>query len=59
MAKMYQVRPSELLNADDPYTAYCIDEACHFIRRKLEDGESPVFEHKVTSFADIYGKIGE
>ena len=27
MSQTYRSRPSELLHIDDPYTAYCIDEA--------------------------------
>lgn len=28
MAKEYNKRPSEILFIDDPYTAFCLDEAC-------------------------------
>lgn len=42
------------MDITDPYTAYCFDEACLFIARKLEDGEEPVFEVKYNSFADLY-----
>lgn len=31
MAKEYNKRPSEVIFIDDPYTAYCFDEACSFI----------------------------
>lgn len=31
MAKEYKVRPSEIIYLDDPYVAFCFDEACYFI----------------------------
>ena len=30
------------MGIDDPYTAYCLDEACAFIHTKLQKGEEPV-----------------
>ena len=34
MALKYRVRPSALLNEEDPYTAWCIDE-------RIRHGETP------------------
>ena len=42
-AKMYNIRPSEVLYIKDEYTAYCFDEACALIRIRMEKGEEPVF----------------
>ena len=42
-AKLYNIRPSEVLFIEDEYTAYCFDEACALIRIKLENGEEPIF----------------
>lgn len=39
---------------DDPYTSYCLDEACTFMIRMIEDGNEPVFKKHYKSFADIY-----
>lgn len=39
---------------DDTYTAYCFDEACAYIIRKLEEGEEPQFKVEYKSFADMY-----
>jgi hypothetical protein len=43
MAKHYDLRPSEILNIPDEYTAFCFDEACEYIITKLEDGKKPCF----------------
>lgn len=43
-----------LLDIDDPYTAYCFDEACAYITRKIEEGEEPTFVNKFKSFTDMY-----
>jgi hypothetical protein len=40
---MYNKRPSEIMNIDDDYTAYCFDEACAFITTEIERGEIPTY----------------
>lgn len=35
-------RPSELLEINDAYTAFCFDEACSYILGKIRQGEEPV-----------------
>lgn len=42
-------RPSELLEIDDAYTAFCFDEACAYILSKLKDGEEPIIKEEETS----------
>ena len=42
MANIYRCRPSTLLELSG-YEAYCFDEACAYIRMKMEDGEKPQF----------------
>lgn len=42
-------RPSELLEIDDAYTAFCFDEACAFVIKKLEDGEKPILKEEEDS----------
>lgn len=54
MADHYQKRPSELINIEDFYTAFCFDEACDYIYDKLQNGDVPVFKKKVSSFYEIY-----
>lgn len=44
MAKQYQCLPSEIMHIEDPYTAYCFDEACSYILLKLSNGEKPVYK---------------
>lgn len=54
LANVYKCRPSTLLDLADPYTAFCFDEACACITRKMEDGDEPQFRKKVSSFAELY-----
>ena len=53
---MYKVRPSTLLDITDPYTAYCLDEACAYITGQIEKDEEPQFKKKYKSFKDIYAQ---
>ena len=44
MATLNKARPSELLGVDDPYVAWCLDEACLFIIDKArKDKKEPDF----------------
>lgn len=36
-SRTYKLRPSEVINIDDEYTAFCFDEACMFIVQMLEE----------------------
>lgn len=38
------IRPSELMDISDAYTAFCFDEACAYILKELKDGKEPVFK---------------
>ena len=40
-------RPSDLIGGLDDYTAYCFDEACAFIIKRLKDGDEPIVTKKV------------
>lgn len=41
-ARAWRVRPSELLDLrDDPYAAYCLDEACAYALTRILAGDSP------------------
>lgn len=57
MAAIYRCRPSQLLAVDEEYAAWCLDEACMFVKMKLDDGEEPMFKKKYTSFSGIYGDL--
>ena len=52
------MRPSELLDIEDAYTAYCLDEACAFILYRIKKGESPKFHKEYHSFKDLYKQYG-
>lgn len=40
---MWKVRPSELMDLDDPYAAYCFDTACMYIADQLQHKRLPNF----------------
>lgn len=54
MCNLYKRRPSEIMEIKDVYTAYCLDEACSYIIRQIEDGNEPMFKRKVSSFKELY-----
>ena len=39
-----QTRPSELLEIEDAYTAFCFDEACAYIISELQDKKEPIIQ---------------
>ena len=39
LAKAYQVRPSQYIQLDDDYEAFCFDEACAVILSRTNQGE--------------------
>jgi hypothetical protein len=42
-ARQWRTRPSELLDIDDPYVAYCVDEACAYIAEQTDRKKKPAF----------------
>lgn len=57
-------RPSEFLEIEDSYTAFCFDEACALIIQKLESGETPIIKHENSGKvynrpSDIYAKFNK
>lgn len=56
LANSYKARPSTIFGIEDIYTAYCFDEACAYITRKIADGEEPQFRKSYKSFKDMYAK---
>lgn len=57
MSKYYNKRPSEIVGIDDTYTAYCLDEACLYISKRLKNGETPKFKKNYSSFTDLYKSL--
>lgn len=65
MSKLYNCKPSDIVGVQDTYTAFCFDEACAYIRQKLEAGEIPQYEEnelfqkkqEYHSFSDFYSKL--
>lgn len=57
------IRPSELIGLTDPYLAFCFDECCAYILKRMQDGEEPIIKvstkenpTKVSKPSDIYNK---
>ena len=48
--------PSTIFDIEDPYTAYCFNEACIYILRRIENGDEPMFEKHYKSFSDLYAQ---
>lgn len=44
MAEHYRKRPSEILNIDDDYVAFCFDEAAFFLSDKAFDSEKGKYD---------------
>jgi len=42
MANKYQKRPSEILNIDNDYLAYCFDEAALYLEAEATDKEGNI-----------------
>lgn len=61
MSVEFDVRPSEIVGAEDSFTAYCFDEACLYIRGKIAEGTPlPPELSGITSnsgFIDKFGKM--
>lgn len=56
MSQLYGKTPSEILCVEDEYTSYCLNEACAFIIRKIQNGESPSFVKHYSSFKELYSQ---
>lgn len=41
MSRRYKIRPSEILDINDSYTAYCFDEACDYLIEELSKENPP------------------
>ena len=54
MSNLYRCRPSELLQVGEAYAAWCLDEACFYVKTKIDDGKEPVFKKQYSSFSEIY-----
>ncbi|WP_223316897.1 hypothetical protein [Clostridium botulinum] len=41
MSRRYKTRPSQILNIEDSYTAYCFDEACDYLIEEFSKENPP------------------
>ena len=59
------IRPSELVSISDTYLAFCFDEVCAYILKRIQDGEEPILKSTtkdqtvphVSKPSDIYNKF--
>ena len=66
MSKEFNKLPSEILNIEDEYIAYCFNEACFNILMRIKNKEKPNYrkfeikekqekmQHNYRSFKDFY-----
>lgn len=56
LSRDYKKTPSEIMNIEDEYTAFCLNEACNEIEEMLRDKDCPPprFVVKYASFTDLY-----
>lgn len=57
LSKTYKQRPSEILGIKDDYTAFCLDEACAYIKMRIEKGDEPSYAVKANSFSSFYDNL--
>lgn len=43
MARTYGLRPSAALDIADPYTAWCLDEACAYMQVMIDGKKRPIW----------------
>ena len=49
MSETYKIRPSQVLNIENDYVAFCFDEACSIVIKNLKDKNCrpPVFDEDI------------
>ena len=57
------VRPSDIMGIEDTYLAFCFDECCAYIIKRMQDKEEPIIPSndkenvtRVSKPSDIYNK---
>lgn len=65
MSKEYNQKPSQIINLENDYIAYCFDEACVYLLAHLKDGKQLHFdgdENKqmkhFKSISEYYASLG-
>lgn len=61
------IRPSELMGITDTYLAFCFDEACSYIVKRIQDGDEPILKKDVSKEgnkniskpSDLYSKFSK
>lgn len=43
MSQTYKIRPSNVLDIQDNYLAFCFDEACGYIVNQIKEDKTPRF----------------
>lgn len=59
LAQHYKCKPSEILRIPEEYDAFCLDEACAYIHSRMQEGETPMFKKKYSTFSDVYRGLNQ
>ena len=63
IVNVYKERPSTIIGITDEYTAYCFDEVCTYLIKRIENGDEPNFgvfnenRKHYSSFSEMYKHI--
>lgn len=57
MCRIYRKSPAELMRVEDPYEAYCLNEACAYIMTELGKGKEFYRGRSFSSFSKFYESI--
>jgi hypothetical protein len=59
MAKLYNTLPSIImgLQSEGEYVCFCFDEACAYIRQRLDKGDEIVRRTHYSSFSQMYADL--
>lgn len=44
IARQYNCLPSSVVGIEDNYTAFCFNEACSYIRQRMDNGDEPIYQ---------------
>ena len=57
LTQRYRRTPSEILHIEEPYDAYCLDEACAWVMSELDSGEKFYVNKHFKSASELYKSI--
>ena len=57
LVQRYKKLPSEVLHIEDPYDAYCLDEACAYVMGELDSGKTFYVNTHFGSASELYKSV--